>query len=79
MEVLEHVALEQGYPTAPQLDTGPEFDSGVVRRWSDKHGVMLFFSRLGRPTEKPFIESFNDRCRDEFLNRHDYRTLGEAR
>ena len=33
-----------------------------------KQGVQLVFIRPGRPVENGFIESFNGRLRDEFLN-----------
>ena len=33
-----------------------------------KHGVQLIFIHPGRPVENGFIESFNGRLRDEFLN-----------
>jgi len=36
--------------------------------WAQQHDVELAFTRLDRPTGTSFIESFNERLRDEWLN-----------
>jgi len=41
--------------------------------------VKLDFSRLGKPTDDAFIESFNGRLRDECMNQHWSLSLDEAR
>lgn len=61
------------------VDNGPEFVSKALDEWAHKHGVKLSFSRLGTPTDNPFIESFNGRLRDECLNQHWFVSLEEAR
>jgi putative transposase len=42
-------------------------------------GVQLDFIRPGRPVENGFIESFNGRLRDKFLNVEWFASLQEAR
>jgi putative transposase len=37
------------------------------------------FSRPGKPTDNPYIESFNGRLRAECLNQHWFDTLVQAR
>lgn len=57
----------------PQIitaDNRPEFICMAPDRWALKHGVKLKFSRPGKQTDNPFIESFNRKLRDEFLNAH---------
>jgi hypothetical protein len=44
-----------------------------------KQGVQLVFIHPGRPVENSFIESFNGRLRDEFLNVEWFASLDEAR
>lgn len=41
--------------------------------------MQLDFSRPGTPTDNPFIEWFNARLRDEYLNQHWFASLEEAR
>jgi putative transposase len=43
------------------------------------HGVQLAFIPPGRPVENGFIEGFNGRLRNEFLNVEWFASLEEAR
>jgi transposase InsO family protein len=42
-------------------------------------GVILDFSRPGKPTDNSFIESFNGKFRNECLNTHWFLSLDDAR
>jgi putative transposase len=55
-------------PESITVDNGSEFSSKCLDAWAVENGVMLAFIRPGRPVENGFIESFNGRLRDEFLN-----------
>ena len=57
---------------------GPEFISKALDRWAYENGVTLDFSRPGKPTDNAFVESFNGRLRDEFLNETLFTTLAQA-
>jgi putative transposase len=43
-----------------------------------RNGITLNFSRPGKPTDNPFIESFNGSLRDECLNAHWFLSLEDA-
>ena len=43
------------------------------------HKVTLDFSRLGKPTDHAYIESFNGSLREECLNVHWFEDLTDAR
>jgi transposase InsO family protein len=47
---------------------GTEFVSAAMDLWAYTNGVILDFSRRGKPTDNATIESFNGRFRDECLN-----------
>ena len=47
--------------------------------WAYTRGVVLDFSRPGKPTDNAFIESFNGKLRDELLNGEIFETLLEAK
>ena len=55
-------------PKRIQVDNGSEFISKELDRWAYENNVTLDFSRPGKPTDNPFIESFNGSFRDECLN-----------
>lgn len=58
---------------------GSEFISKVLDKWAYENGVELDFSRPGKPTDNPFIESFNGRIRDQCLNVNWFLSLEDAR
>ena len=79
VEILERLALSHGLPQTISVDNGPEFISRALDAWAYRHGVRLEFSRPGKPTDNPFIESFNGHFRAECLGQHWFQSLEEAR
>ena len=51
----------------------------AILRWSQDRDVDWHYIAPGKPTQNAFIESFNGRLRDEFLNETLFTTLREAR
>jgi len=43
------------------------------------HGIELKLIQPGKPTQNGFIESFNGRFTDEYLNEHWFKDLNQAR
>ncbi len=76
MERLRH---QRSLPQRIQTDNGSEFISMVMDRWAYDNGVAMDYSRPGKPTDNPFIESFNGSFRDECLNTHGFLSLNDAR
>ena len=67
--VLERLRLfGRRSPERIQVDNGSEFISKALDKWAYENNVGLDFSRPGKPTDNPFIESFNGSFRDECLN-----------
>lgn len=66
-------------PDRIQVDNGSEFISKALDRWAYENEVTLDFSRPGKPTDNPYIESFNGSFRDECLNLHWFLSLDDAR
>jgi len=79
VRVLDRPAAAHGRPRAITVDNGTEFTARATDAWARAHGVELRFSRPGTPTDNPFIESFDDRFRDERLNQHRFGGLADAR
>jgi len=76
---LERIAAHRGYPLKLRLDNGSEFISKVLDKWAYENEVTLDFSRPGKPTDNPFIESFNGSFRDECLNVNWFLSLDDAK
>ena len=76
---LDRVCTEVGFPRTIRVDLGSEFISRDLDLWAYHRGVILDFSRPGKPTDNAFIEAFNGRFRSECLNTHWFLTLADAR
>ena len=60
-------------------DSGTEFTSNAVLRWSKEHRVEWHYIAPGKPMQNGYIESFNGRMRDELLNESLFLDLHQAR
>jgi putative transposase len=72
-------ALRGVVPQRIQCDNGSEFISKALDKWPYDNQVTLEFSRPGKPTANPFIESFNGSFRDECLNVNWFLSLADAK
>ena len=78
LAVLADLFVRHGPPTYIRSDNGPEFAAKAVRRWLARVEVQTLFIEPGSPWENGYIESFNGRLRDEYLNGERFDTLLEA-
>ena len=69
----------RGKPGLIVSDHGTEFTSNAMLAWSEDTKVAWHFIAPGKPMQNGFVESFNGRMRDEFLNETLFRNLGHAR
>ena len=76
--VLEWLFLTRGVPKYIRSDNGPEFIAKAVCQWLESSGCKTLFINPGSPWENGYIESFNDKLRDECLNREIFRNGREA-
>ena len=79
VKIMNRLLVKHGTPERIQTDNGSEFISKALDRWAYEHNVTIDFSRPGKPTDNPFIESFNGSFRNECLNIHWFLSLEDAR
>jgi putative transposase len=79
VNTLRRVELQYGRPKRIRVDNGPEFISKELDLWAYLNGVVLDFSRPGKPTDNAFAESFNGKFRAECLNASWFMSLDDAR
>lgn len=78
-EIVSRISARAGQtPERIQVDNGSEFISKALDHWAYDNNVTLDFSRPGKPTDNPYIESFNGSFRDECLNLHWFLSLEDA-
>jgi putative transposase len=75
---LDRVAAVRGMPAFVRFDNGPEFVAHAIADWCRFNGVDSVFIDPGSPWQNAWIESFNGRLRDEFLNGWQFDSLLEA-
>jgi putative transposase len=76
--ILADLFSERGAPMYLRSDNGPEFIETALKRWLTKNGTDTIHIEPGKPWQNGFIESFNSKVRDEFLNMEVFYTLAEA-
>lgn len=68
-----------GKPKTVGSDNGTELTSNAILAWTAGTGVDWHYIDPGKPVQNSFIESFNGRLRDEFLNETLFTSLAQAR
>ena len=76
---LDEAVAAYGIPRTIRVDNGPEFISKELDLWAHVRDIKLDFSRPGKPTDNAYIESFNSRFREEFLNTIWFMNLADAK
>lgn len=75
---LTELFCRYGVPAHLRSDNGPEFTAIRVRELLARLGVTALFIEPGSPWENGYIESFNGKMRDEFLNGEIFYSLKEV-
>ena len=80
VDVLNRIKITRNIvPRKIQTDNGSEFISKEMDRWAYENKVTMHYSRPGKPTDNPLVESFNGSFRDECLNAHWFLSLEDAK
>lgn len=79
VDALNRIALTQGLPEIIIIDNGPEFIGRALDEWAYERGIYLHFITRGKPVENAYVESFNDKFRQECLNEHWFLNLEYVR
>ena len=69
----------RGRPGMIVSDNGTELTSNAILKWCAEQKVEWRYIAPGKPMQNGFVESFNGRMRDEFLNETLFRNLAHAR
>ena len=76
---LTDLFVRRGTRAYLRSDNGAEFTAKAVREWLQRVGVRTLYIEPGSPWENGYIESFNGKLRDEFLDGEIFDTLLEAK
>lgn len=79
VDVLSQLMGERGIPNHIRSDNGSEFIAKEVKKWLETLHIEALYIAPGAPWQNGYIESFNSRVRDEFLEMNYFSTVNEAR
>jgi transposase InsO family protein len=68
-----------GKPAYIRSDNGAEYTANAVMKWLRDNNVGPAYIKPGGPWQNGFVESFNGKLRDEYLNREGFATRREAK
>jgi transposase InsO family protein len=77
--IVARVIGRRGAPTRIRSDNGSEFICTALADWLTGVGAKSIPVAAGSPWQNGYIESFHSRLRDEFLERTEFETVGDAR
>ncbi len=77
VDALTDVIAVRGLPVAIRCDNGPELVSEALREFCEGH-INIGYIPPGEPWRNAFIESFNNRVREECLNTNQWLSLLHA-
>jgi putative transposase len=77
--ILAGVIGGRGAPRMLRSDNGSEFICEALAGWLHGIGSESIPVAAGSPWQNGYIESFHSRLRDEFLERHEFETVADAR
>lgn len=75
---LDILTRVKGKPSKIICDNGPEFISSHFKNWAQDNEVELNFIRPETPSDNAYIESFNSRFREEFINLNHFEDIEDA-
>ena len=79
IQTLEWLFKLHGRPEHLRSDNGPEFIAHAVQHGLAAHSTGTIYIEPGSPWQNPYIESFNDKLRNECLNQEVFANGREAR
>ena len=79
LDGLSRLVGERGAPKHIRSDNGSEFIAQSIQQWMTDVGIEALYIAPGAPWQNGYVESFNSRLRDEFLEMNYFNNLKEAR
>ena len=75
---LDQLIEWRGKPRSIRCDNGPEYISGKLLAWAQKHQVQLRFIQPGNPQQNAYIERYNRTVRYDWLSHYLFETIAEV-
>src|SRR5690554_2824701 len=78
IRALDQIIEWRGKPNSIRCDNGPEYVSGKLSAWAEKHGIELAFIQPGKPQQNAYIERYNRTVRYDWLAQYLFDSTDEV-
>jgi putative transposase len=75
---LNRIIEWRGKPESIRVDNGPEYISGKLLAWAEKHCISIRHIQPGKPQQNAYVERYNRTVRHEWLDQHIIESIEEA-
>ena len=75
---LEQIMEWRGKPKAIRCDNGPEYISGPLTVWAEKHGITLQYIQPGKPQQNAYVERYNRTVRTDWLSQYLFECIADV-
>ena len=75
---LNRIIEWRGRPESIRVDNGPEYISGKLLEWAEKHNITIQHIQPGKPQQNAYIERYNRTVRHEWLDQYIIESIEEA-
>ena len=75
---LDQIIEWRGKPNTIRVDNGPEYVSGKLMAWAEKHDVNLEYIQPGKPQQNAYIERYNRTVRYDWLNQYLFESISQV-
>lgn len=78
IRTLEQIIEWRGIPKSIRCDNGPEYISGKLVTWAEKHGIELKYIEPGNPQQNAYVERYNRTVRYDWLAQYLFESIEEV-
>lgn len=75
---LDQIIEWRGKPRQIRCDNGPEYISGALAEWAEKHRINLAFIQPGNPQQNAYVERYNRTVRYDWLAQYLFSSIAEV-
>lgn len=75
---LERIVEWRGKPGTIRCDNGPEYVSGALLTWANRHAIRLEYIQPGKPQQNAYVERYNRTVRYDWLAHYLFDTIEEV-
>jgi putative transposase len=75
---LDRIIEWRGKPMNIRVDNGPEYISGKLLAWAERHQISICHIQPGKPQQNAYVERYNRTVRHEWLDQNIIESIREA-